>query len=121
VTVAADAPLRIAATDRVWFSLEDANGRGQFDLTLNAGEFYTVKPTQRTLFLRTGKPQALTLIAGDRRLPPVGSPDTIVSGVGLDAQTLSLLASGQPVGSNAASAGAPPIGASTAPVAPGRR
>jgi cytoskeletal protein RodZ len=116
VTVAADAPLRIVASDRVWFSLENAQGRGQFDLTLNPGEFYTVKPEQRGLFLRTGKPQALTLMVGEQRLPPVGAPDTVVSGIGLDAASLSRLASGLPAAP--ATPAAPVNGA--APVAPPR-
>ncbi len=96
VTIAADAPVLISATDTVWFSLEDANGRGQFDLTLNGGEFYTVKPGQRGLFLRTAKPQSLKLVVGGQVLPPLGAPDTVVSGIGLDAASLSWIASGQP-------------------------
>lgn len=96
VTIAADAPVLISATDTVWFSLEDANGRGQFDLTLNGGEFYTVKPGQRGLFLRTAKPQSLKLVVGGQALPSLGAPDTVVSGIGLDAASLSRIASGQP-------------------------
>ncbi len=96
VTIAADAPVLISATEQVWFSLEDANGRGQFDLTLGAGEFYTVKPGQRRLFLRTARPQSLRLVVGDRRLPQLGPADTVVGGIGLDAQSLSRLASTPP-------------------------
>ena len=119
VTLATDAPLRLVATEKVWFSLENAQGRGQMDLTLNPGEFYTVKPEQRALFLRTGKPQALTLVVGEQRLPPVGAPDTVVSGIALDAASLSRLASGQPA-TPAAPAANPATGTSlgTAPVAP---
>lgn len=91
----ANAPVKIAANERVWFSLEDANGRGQFDLTLNPGEFYTVKPQQRTLFLRTGRPQAIRVLIGDQRLPQLGPNDTPVSGVGLDAQSLVQRLNGQ--------------------------
>lgn len=96
VTIAADAPVLISATNNVWFSLEDGNGRSQFDLTLNAGEFYTVKPGQRGLFLRTAKPQSLKLVVGGQALPSLGAPDTVVSGIGLDAASLSRIASGQP-------------------------
>lgn len=96
VTIPADAPVLISATDTVWFSLEDGNGRSQFDLTLNGGEFYTVKPGQRGLFLRTAKPQSLKLVVGGQALPPLGAPDTVVSGIGLDAASLSRIASGQP-------------------------
>lgn len=96
VTIPADAPVLISASETVWFSLEDANGRGQFDLTLNAGEFYTVKQVQRSLFLRTGRPQSLRLVVGDRRLPQLGAPDATVSGIGLDAASLSQIASNPP-------------------------
>ncbi len=96
VTIAADAPVLISASETVWFSLEDGNGRGQFDLTLNAGEFYTVKPSQRGLFLRTGRPQSLRLVVGDRRMPQLGAADATVSGIGLDAASLSQLASNPP-------------------------
>jgi cytoskeleton protein RodZ len=96
VTIPADAPVLISASETVWFSLEDANGRGQFDLTLNAGEFYTVKPGQRGLFLRTARPQSLRLVVGDRRMPQLGAPDATVSGIGLDAASLSQLASNPP-------------------------
>lgn len=108
VTIAADAPVLISATDNVWFSLENAAGRSQFDLTLEGGEFYTVRPGQRGLFLRTGKPQSLKLVVGGQALPSLGAPDTIVSGIGLDAASLSRLASGQ-------SAAAPAAPATTAP------
>jgi cytoskeleton protein RodZ len=96
VTISADAPVLISASETVWFSLEDANGRGQFDLTLNAGEFYTVKQGQRSLFLRTARPQSLRLVVGDRRLPQLGAPDATVSGIGLDAASLSQIASNPP-------------------------
>lgn len=96
VTIAADAPVLISASENVWFSLEDANGRSQFDLTLEGGEFYTVRPGQRGLFLRTAKPQSLKLVVDGQALPSLGAPDTVVSGIGLDAVSLSRIASGQP-------------------------
>lgn len=112
VTIAPDAPVLISASDQLYFALEDANGRSQFDLTLNAGEFYTVKPNQRGLFLRTSKPQALKLVVGGQALPPIGTPDTILSGVGLDAASLSRIASGQ---WTAAAPGAPATPTSARP------
>ncbi|MEQ1726591.1 MAG: RodZ domain-containing protein [Sphingopyxis sp.] len=88
VAVAADAPVRIAASERVWFSLEDAQGRSQFDLTIDGGEFYTIKPAQRGLFLRTGRPQSLRILLGEARLPQLGANDAVVSGIALDAASL---------------------------------
>ena len=117
-----NAPVRIAASERVWFSLEDANGRGQFDLTLNPGEFYTVKPAQRGLFLRTGRPQALRVMIGDQRVPQLGANDATVSGIGLDAQSLVQRLNGQtpaaPAPVPAVSGASAAQNSSTAPVAP---
>lgn len=95
VVIAEDAPVRIAASERTWFSLTDASGRGQFDLTLNGGEFYTVRPNQRGLFLRTDNPQSLRLVVGDRSIPLGGAADVPANGVGLDTDSLSRLAGGQ--------------------------
>lgn len=79
-------PLRIAATERAWFSLEDVNGRSVFDLSLAPGEFYTVREAQRSLKLRTNNPAGLRLVVGDNRLP-LGT-GSVASGVGLDAASL---------------------------------
>ncbi len=62
---------------------------------LNPGEFYTVKPAQRGLFLRTGRPQALRVMIGDQRVPQLGANDATVSGIGLDAQSLVQRLNGQ--------------------------
>ena len=88
VAISDNSPVRIAASERVWFSLEDAQGRSQFDLTLDGGEFYTLKPAQRALTLRTGRPQLLRILVGETRIPQLGADDALVSGVALDAQSL---------------------------------
>lgn len=95
VTIPADAPVLISASQQLYFVLEDANGRNQFDLTLNAGEYYTVKANQRGLFVRTATPEAMKLVVGGNPLPPIGTPGTPLSGVGLDPASLSRIASGQ--------------------------
>jgi cytoskeletal protein RodZ len=109
VTPFADSEVvRIAASGPVWFSLENAEGRSQFDLTLSAGEFYTVKPEQRGLFLRTGRPQALRLMVGERTLPQLGDNDEIVSKVALDGASLARLVASPPtIGAATNAAGAP--------------
>lgn len=93
VTIPADAVIRIAARESAYFVLEDADGRRQFDLTLDGGEFYTVRPAQRSLILRTSRPQALRILAGDIELPPIGAPDSVAT-IGLDSASLSRAASG---------------------------
>lgn len=103
-------PVRFAASGPVWFSLENAEGRSQFDLTLNSGEFYTLKPEQRGLFLRTGRPQALRILVGERTLPQLGADDTIVSKVALDGASLARLAA-SPAAPAGTAAAAPATGA----------
>lgn len=92
----ANAPVRIAASERAMFSLTDAAGNSQFDLTLDGGEFYTVKPEQRALFLRTDRPQSLRVLLGDQRLPQLGANDALVGGVALDAASLAMRLGAQP-------------------------
>lgn len=83
------AMIRIAASSQVWFSLEDEAGRSQFDLTLQGGEYYTLRPNQRGLRLRTGRPQSLRILIDDQRLPQLGPDDAVISGVVLDPASLS--------------------------------
>ena len=105
--------VKIVASGPVWFSLENAEGRSQFDLTLSAGEFYTVKPEQRGLFLRTGRPQAMRIMVGERTLPQLAPDDEIVSKVALDGASLArLAASPPPLGDAAAAPSATPAATS---------
>lgn len=97
ITVDPAAAVRIAASERVWFSLEDAEGRSQFDLTLEGGEFYTLKPAQRGLTLRTGRPQSLRILVGETRVPQLGADDAVVSGVALDTASLMRRVNAPPV------------------------
>lgn len=97
ITVDPSTPVRIAASERVWFSLEDAQGRSQFDLTLEGGEFYTLRPAQRGLTLRTGRPQSLRILVGEARVPQLGANDALVSGVALDPASLMQRVNAPPV------------------------
>lgn len=103
----ANAPVRIAASERVMFSLTNAAGSSQFDLTLDGGEFYTVKPEQRALFLRTDRPQSLRILLGDQRLPQLGANDALVGGVALDAASLAMRLGAQPAAATPAATNAP--------------
>lgn len=115
VTIPADAVIRIAARETAYFSLEDADGRSQFDLTLDSGEFYTVRPAQRSLILRTNRPQALRVLAGNIELPPIGPPDTVAT-IGLDSASLSRAASnGATTLAPSATAAPGPVGVRAAP------
>jgi cytoskeleton protein RodZ len=94
--IADNAPILISASGQVWFSLEDATGRSQFDLTLGAGEYYTLKTNQRGLFLRTGAPQNLRVLIDGQPLPPLGTLNQTVRGVALDNASLARRRAGLP-------------------------
>lgn len=115
--IADNAPVLISASQRVWFSLEDAAGRSQFDLTLNPGEFYTVKPTQRSLFLRTGSPQNMRILVGGEALPPLGAPNQVISGYALDSASLARRRAGVPDPARPAAPAAPATSPLAAPAA----
>jgi cytoskeletal protein RodZ len=88
VAVAAGAPVIVRASAEVWFGLNDATGRLAFERTLKAGESYAITPEQRAFTLRTGRPQSLRLVVGNRELPQLGPDDLLVKNVGLDAAAL---------------------------------
>lgn len=94
--IADNAPILISASGQVWFSLEDATGRSQFDLTLGGGEYYTLKPNQRGLFLRTGAPQNLRVLIDGQALPPLGTPNQTIRGIALDNASLARRRAGLP-------------------------
>lgn len=94
--IAENAPVLISATGPVWFSLEDANGRSQFDLTLGGGEYYTIKANQRGLFLRTGAPQNMRLMIDGQPLPPLGTTNQLIRGIALDNVSLARRRAGLP-------------------------
>ncbi len=89
-----NAPLIVRASGEVWFGLNDANGRLVFERTLAAGESYALTPEQRGMSLRTGRPQHLRLVFGDRELPQLGEADTLVRDVALDTAGLATRLSG---------------------------
>ena len=88
IAVAAGAPVIVRASAEVWFGLNDTNGRLAFERTLKAGESYVITPEQRAFTLRTGRPQSLRLVVGNRELPQLGPDDLLVKNVGLDAAAL---------------------------------
>lgn len=88
IPVAAGAPVIVRASAEVWFGLNDATGRLAFERTLKAGESYAITPEQRAFTLRTGRPQSLRLVVGNRELPQLGPDDLLVKNVGLGAAAL---------------------------------
>jgi cytoskeletal protein RodZ len=77
-------PLIVRASGDVWFGLNDpATGRLVFERTLRAGENYAVTEEQRGLLLRTGRPQNLRLVVGNREVPQLGAADLLVRDVAL--------------------------------------
>lgn len=110
-----DAPLTVRASGDVWFGLNDETGRLVFERTLKAGETYIITAEQRGLTLRTGRPQNLRLVVGDRELPQLGPDDLLVRDVALTTAGLvarlrepTAAAAGTPRNADGATGGASP-------------
>lgn len=89
--------LSVRASNDVWFGLNDASGRLVFERTLRGGESYVLTDEQRSLLLRTGRPQNLRLLVGTRELPQLGPDDVLVKDVALDARNITARLTGAPI------------------------
>lgn len=85
---AADAPVRLTATDDVWIRVRDAaSGERLFEGVLAKGQQYEVPPG-RSLVLRAGRAGALQVSIGSEQLPPLGGPAEVLAAQPLDPAAL---------------------------------
>lgn len=82
-------PVTLVATDEAWIRVEDAaTGATLFQGTLGPGERFAVPPEAQAPVIRTGRPQAVRAMVGNRDLGPVDPVERTVSGVSLKAEDL---------------------------------
>jgi len=106
----ASEPVVLTATDAVWLQVYEKGGATMFSGNLQPGQTYAVPPTATAPLLKTGKPEAIRVSVGNRVLPPVGPPATMVKDISL--LSADLLRAAQP-------AAAPPSSQpATAPAQP---
>ncbi|NCP11469.1 MAG: helix-turn-helix domain-containing protein [Sphingomonadales bacterium] len=86
--VAANAPVVLTATERVWFRIDDADGNRLHEVEMAPGDSYTVDAAPVGQTLRTARPQALAITVGGQPIASLGPPDTLVSNVPLAPQAL---------------------------------
>ena len=110
-------PVTISAREDAWIKVRDAGGAVLREGVLKKGESFAV-PTAPGAKLDTGRPEALSLTAGGRDLPAVGTPGRSVSGISLDAADLSRgpnAVAAVPASGTTAAPAVPTNGASSAP------
>jgi cytoskeletal protein RodZ len=79
----ASEPVVLTATDAVWLQVYEKGGATLFAGNLQPGQTYAVPPTATAPLLKTGKPEAIRVSVGNRILPPVGPPATMVKDISL--------------------------------------
>ena len=80
---AAQGPVVLTALEPVWLAVYDKAGASYFSGMLNTGQSFTVPAEAMAPLLKTGKPEALRIMAGTAQAPAVGVPGKMVSDVSL--------------------------------------
>lgn len=114
--VSAGAPVTITAQSEAWIGFDDTAGKTVTYRTLKPGEVYQVPAEIRdSLFLRTVRPQAITIAVDGRTVPSLGPADTMVKNVSLKPADLAARIDGTPApAANTAPAGNTPAAAGSA-------
>ena len=108
---AAGQPVTLVATEEVWLRIEDAGGGpALFQGIFTPGQRFLVPATAQRPVLRTGRPQVLRVVVGDRDLGPIEPVERTVSNLSLRPEDL--VARQQQAGA------APPAAPLPAPVPP---
>jgi cytoskeletal protein RodZ len=82
-------PVTLVATEEVWLRIEDAGGGpALFQGIFTPGQRFQVPATAQRPVLRTGRPQVLRVVVGNRDLGPLEPAERTVSDVSLRAEDL---------------------------------
>ena len=82
-------PVTLVATEEVWLRIDDAGGGpAVFQGVFTRGQRFQVPATAQQPVLRTGRPQVLRILVGNRDLGPLEPVERTVSGVSLRAEDL---------------------------------
>lgn len=110
---AAGQPVTLVATEEVWLRIEDAGGGpALFQGIFTPGQRFQVPATAQRPVLRTGRPQVLRVVVGDRDLGQIEPVERTVSNVSLRPEDLVARQQQQQAGAT------PPAAALPAPVPP---
>jgi len=85
---AAGGPVVLTATDDVWVRVYEAGGPRLYEATMKAGDRYEVPASAARPQIVTGRPNALQVMVGSTRIPPLGPPEKSVADVSLLAADL---------------------------------
>jgi cytoskeleton protein RodZ len=89
-------PVTLAASEEVWLRISDGSGASLFQGILAPGQRFQIPPTAQRPMLRTGRPQVLRVLVGDRDLGPIEPVERTVDNVSLRAEDLATRLQGTP-------------------------
>jgi cytoskeleton protein RodZ len=78
----------ITATDTVWVKVYDADNKRLYENEMKAGDSFTVPADANNPMIVTGLPQMLNVTVGGTAVPPLGTGERSISGVGVSAAAL---------------------------------
>ena len=87
-------PVTLAATGETWLKVEDQAGGTLFQGTLTAGQRFQVPATAQRPVVRTGRPQMVQILVGNRNLGPIDPVERTISNFSLRAEDLAARQSG---------------------------
>lgn len=87
-TATGGAVVLTAMEDGVWLRLYEEGGERLFERALAKGETVTVPPTASDPRINTGRPDALTIMVGNKPVPPLADRPVTLSGVPVSAAAL---------------------------------
>ena len=108
-------PVTLVATEDVWLRINDgAGGPSLFQGMMGPGQRFTVPTTAQRPMIRTGRPQVLRVLVGERDLGPIEPAERTVSDVSLRAEDIAARLQGGAAPATAT----PPAPAVPAPIPP---
>lgn len=87
-SIDASAPVVLTATGDVWVKIYDADQKRLFEKEMVAGDSFNVPQNANKPMIVTGRPQALQITVGGKKVPPLGAPDKTVADVDISADGL---------------------------------
>ena len=81
-------PVVLAATGETWVKIEDQAGGTLFQGTLTAGQRFQVPETAQRPVIRTGRPQLVQILVGNRNLGPIDPVERTVANFSLRPEDL---------------------------------
>ncbi len=86
--IAPSGPVILTATEEVWLRIYKVGGARYHEAVLKKGDSYTVPADADAPAILTGRPQALEITVGGKKIAPLGKPDISIADMPVDAASL---------------------------------